>query len=329
MKNTMKNLFLFATLSSLLTVTAVAQKVSEIKIEPYTFETNNGQRVGAEFGSIHVPERHAKPNGKLIELAFVRFKSTAKNPSSPIIYLAGGPGGSGINLAKGARFPLFIAMREFGDVIALDQRGTGLSKPNLLCQEKLDYPLDKPTERTEGLRLYQERSKSCAEFWRQQSVDLAAYNTNENADDLEVLRKALGVEKITLWGSSYGTHLGLAFIRRHEKSIYRAVFSGVEGMDDTFKLPSAFGAQLRLVSELVKQSPELDKKIPDFIGLVKRVFAKLEKEPVEVDTNNDRITLGKFDLQQLTMHCSETAQAKKFCLPCFTISTRASTIRLT
>ena len=297
----MKNLTLFAAINLLLTMTAVAQKVGDIKSEPYTFETNTGQKIEAEIGRIYVPERHSKPNGKLIELAFVRFKSTAKTSSIPIIYLAGGPGGSGINLAKGARFSLFMAMREFGDIIALDQRSSGLSKPNLACKETLDYPLDKPTDKAEALRLYQEKSKSCAEFWNKQGVDLTAYNTNESADDLEVLRKVLGVEKITLWGSSYGTHLGLAFIRRHEKSVNRAVFSGVEGMDDTFKLPSTLDAQLELVSDLVKNDPTLSGKIPDLIELVKRVFAKLEKESVEIKIKNGKIKLGKFDVQQLTI----------------------------
>ncbi|MDQ3013662.1 MAG: alpha/beta fold hydrolase, partial [Acidobacteriota bacterium] len=195
----MKTFLLPATISLFLSITAMAQKPGDIKIEPYTFVTNSGQKIEAEFGRIYVPERHAKPNETLIELAFVRFKSTAKIPSFPIVYLTGGPGGSGISLAKGARFSLFMAMREIGDVIALDQRGAGLSKPNLTCQEKLDYPLDKATEKAQALRLYQAQSKSCADFWRKQGVDLTAYNTNENADDFEVLRKALRVEKITLW----------------------------------------------------------------------------------------------------------------------------------
>lgn len=297
----MKNLFLFAVFSLSLTTAAMAQKVGDMKIEPYTFETNKGQKIEAERGRIYVPEKHSKQGGKVIELAFVRFRSTAKTSLIPIIYLAGGPGGSGISLAKGARFPLFMGMREFGDVIALDQRGAGLSEPNLACPEKLAYPLDKPAEREAALRLYREKSKSCAEVWGRRAVDLTAYNTNENADDLEVLRRALGARKITLWGSSYGTHLGLAFIRRHEKSVDRAVFSGVEGLDDSFKLPGAIDAQLSLVSDLVRQDEQLNEKIPDFIELVSRVFAKLDKEPVEIETKGGKIKLGKFDLQQLTV----------------------------
>jgi hypothetical protein len=80
-------------------VTTIAQRVADIKIAPYTFVRNKGQK--SKLGRIYVPERHAKPNVKLIELAFVRFKSTAH---TPIVYLAGGPGGSGIALAKGVRF---------------------------------------------------------------------------------------------------------------------------------------------------------------------------------------------------------------------------------
>lgn len=185
-----------------MTTGVYAQKAGEIRVEPYIFETNGGQKIDAEFGRILVPEKHTNPDAQLIELAFVRFKSTSSTSKFPIIYLAGGPGGSGISLAKGPRFPLFMAMREAGDVIVLDQRGTGLSKPNLACQEKLMYPLDKIGTKTDLQALYSERSRSCAEFWKKEGIDLTAYNTLENAEDIELLRKSLRAEKIVLWGSS-------------------------------------------------------------------------------------------------------------------------------
>jgi pimeloyl-ACP methyl ester carboxylesterase len=136
---------------SCLTITAFGQqKAGDLKIEPYVFESAGKEKVDAEFGRLLVPENRRKPNSNLIELAFVRFKSTSKNPGPPIVYLAGGPGGSGIGAARGSRFPLFMAMREVADVIALDQRGTGMSKPNLSCGESLDYPIEKSSE-TRGI----------------------------------------------------------------------------------------------------------------------------------------------------------------------------------
>src|SRR5918997_754913 len=117
-------------------------KAGTLKIKPYTFENSKGEKVPAEFGTLLVPENRSDPQSNLIELAFVRFKSTAKNPGPPIVYLAGGPGGSGIGTATGSRFPLFMALREIADVIAFDQRGTGHSKPNLGCFNRLALPRD-------------------------------------------------------------------------------------------------------------------------------------------------------------------------------------------
>ena len=85
------------------------------------------------------------------------------------------------------------------------------------------------------------------------------------------------------------------------------MLSGVEGKDDTFKLPGALDEQLTFVSELVKKDKQLREKIPDFIELVQKVFVKLEKEPAEIEVQDSRtkqnvkIKLGKFDIQQLTV----------------------------
>lgn len=251
-------LLLAAAIIFVLTLTSFGQqKMGDLKIEPYLFENSRKEQIDAELGRILVPENRRNPKSRLIELAFVRFKSTSKNPGAPIIYLAGGPGGSGISAARGTRFGLFMAMREFGDVIALDQRGVGMSKPNLNCPQALDAPLDKPTSRAELLALYQNRSRACADYWTKQAIDLRGYNTNESADDLETLRVALGAPKISLWGISYGTHLGLAAIRRHGRRIDRAILAGVEGPDHTEKLPSSYRQHLQQLNVLVKADSTL------------------------------------------------------------------------
>lgn len=285
---------------------AAAQKAGDLRFEPYVFEAGNKQKVDAELGRLLVPENRRNPNSRLIELAFVRFKSTAEKPGPPVVYLAGGPGGSGVAAARGSRFPLFMAMREIGDVIALDQRGLGLSKPNLNCREPLNFPADRPASREVMLEVFRKQSRACREHWLSQGVDLTGYNTNENADDLEDLRKAIGAEKISLWAISYGTHLSLAAIRRHEKSIHRVILAGVEGPDHTIKLPSNIQNHLVALDRLVKADPDLSKDIPDLPGLMKMVFDRVEREPVIVEATDPRnqqpvkITVNKFVLQVLT-----------------------------
>ena len=135
------------------------RKPALLKIKPYTFENDKKEKVDAEFGTLLVPENRSNPESNLIELAFVRFKSTAKNPGPPIVYLAGGPGGSGIGTAKGSRFPLFMALREIADVIAFDQRGTGYSKPNLGCFDRLALPLDVAPTREAAIKELRENSQ--------------------------------------------------------------------------------------------------------------------------------------------------------------------------
>src|SRR5688572_24563083 len=95
---------------ALLTLTGLGQKAGDLRIEPYVFESFRGEKVDSELGHLLVPENRQKPSSRLIELAFVRFKSTSKEPGPPIVYLAGGPGGSGISAGRGNRFPIFMAM---------------------------------------------------------------------------------------------------------------------------------------------------------------------------------------------------------------------------
>jgi pimeloyl-ACP methyl ester carboxylesterase len=259
-------------------------KAGTLKIKPYTFENDKGEKVPAEFGTLLVPENRSDPQSNLIELAFVRFKSTAKTPGPPIVYLAGGPGGSGIGTATGSRFPLFMALREIGDVIAFDQRGTGYSKPNLGCYERVSLPLDVAPSREAVIKELRENARRCIFYWRDvQRVDLTAYNTNESADDLEDLRKALGANQISLWSISYGTHLAFATMRRHPKSIHRAILAGTEGPDHTYKLPSNIQKHLEDLAAVIKADPQIGKDIPDFLGLMKSVFDRLDSQPEAVE----------------------------------------------
>ena len=275
----------------------------DLTIEPFIFEAADGTTVEAEMGTFQVPENRQHDTGNRITLAFIRFKSTNPNPGSPIIYLAGGPGGSGSGTARGARFDLFMAFREVADVIAFDQRGTGNSDRLPPCPATWTYPLDEPGEREALLEAVIATARKCASHWKEEGVDLGAYTTSESADDLEALREALGASNISLWGISYGTHLALAALNQHPETIDRVIMAGLEGPDHTIKLPSDQQRMLETIDALVKQDPVMGERMPDFLGVVGSVLDGLEAAPVTVDVVDPEtgetvsLTIGKFDVQ--------------------------------
>ena len=273
-----------------------------LRMKPTKFTNEAGQTVDAELGELRVPERRGVAGSGTVTLKFVRFKSTSPRPGPPIVYLAGGPGGSGIQTAKEARFPLFMAMREFGDVIALDQRGAGESRPDLDCDEPFAAPFDKALERGAIASMIAAEEK-CAARLRKSGVDLAGYNTRESAADLDDLRNALGAEKLVLWGTSYGTHLAVAALRNYSANIDRAILLGIEGPDDTWKLPSDQQVLLEEIARRAAADPAIHERLPDFLATLSRVLAELEARPKRValvNPLNDKkidVVVGKFDLQ--------------------------------
>lgn len=281
------------------------QRENRLEVKPITFETHEGkkQSTDAEEGFFYVPENRKNPKSNIIKLHFVRFKSTNPNPGNPVIYLAGGPGGSGSYSAAGDRFQLFMAMREVGDVIAFDQRGTYKTEPYLVCPEPWDYPLDKPLNKIELNKILLEWATGCNNHWKEKGVDLGAYNTDESASDIEDLRTALGQDKFNLWGISYGTHLAMNFIKKYPTSVDKAVLAGVEGLDQTNKLPEDLNGTLNRLNKEIKNDKIANSITPDFIGSMKSIFDKLDENPVTVSMKdpktkkNINVVVGKLDAQ--------------------------------
>ena len=272
-------------------------------LEPYSFEAMDGTVVAAERGELWVPENRSDPESRLIKLAFVKFASTSSNPGSPIVYLAGGPGGSGVDTARGRRFPLFMALRAVADVIAFDQRGTGWSNDIPRCDLGRAYPLAEPLANEGLIPFMREQAAFCTRFWKEAGVDLAGYNTWESAADLDVLRAALGADKITLWGISYGTHLGLAALKRYPERIDKAVLASIEDLDETVKLPALTDAYFARVQKAIDADEQAAKAYPDIAALMRSVHAKLDASPailtVQTEGGPTTLAIGKLDLQML------------------------------
>lgn len=274
-------------------------------VTPVEFATTDfyfrPSRTPAEEGRLTVPESRRRPKDRTLELRFVRFPATSP-AGSPIVYLAGGPGASGIWSASGDRYPLFMKLRRAGDVIALDQRGAGFSRPAPICPGTWSYPLDRPHDDETMAAVMAPHLLDCAAVFAD-SLDVTAFNTAESADDLEDLRIALGADRLRLVGMSYGTHLALAYLRRYPHRVERAVLAGVEGPDQTWKLPANIEATLRRIDSAIAADRRASRAVPNFLPRLRATLTQLDANPVTLDVAHPqtkepyRVTVGGDDLR--------------------------------
>jgi len=267
-----------------------------LQFVPYAFETEQHGTVAAEVAFLEVPRRRDDPGGPHMRLRVVRLPTTGgDDEASPVVYLAGGPGGSGVGTARGPRWPVFERVQREADVLLLDQRGTGLSEPPPPCPHIQRFDDDRPLDREVALAALRYTAARCLTYWREVGVDLAAYTTAESAADLEDLRRALGVPQISLWGMSYGTHLAMATLRLYGTGVERAVLIGVEGPDDTLKLPLAADALLEDLALVAR-----DQGFEDLTGMTQRVLTQLRQKPAQGRSLMHRgreVTMGTYDVQ--------------------------------
>jgi pimeloyl-ACP methyl ester carboxylesterase len=111
----------FACASLLLTLFTAAPMAQQ------PFAIGGGESVPSERGEFSAPWRRGDAGGKSITLRYVRFRTTAAQPSAPIVFLAGGPGDAATRAFAGMPRAILESLTAIGDVIAFDQRGTGTS----------------------------------------------------------------------------------------------------------------------------------------------------------------------------------------------------------
>lgn len=245
-----------------------------------------GDKVEAEVGTFLVPENRQNPTDKVIEIPFYRLKCTAdESTAAPIFLLAGGPGASWIDRFRNEEnFREVQFYRTMADVVLFDQRGCGHSRPKLEYSEQRQFPLLDPLDPEVVAKELREMSAACRTKLVDEGIDLSAYNTVENAADVDELRRALGYEKVTLIGGSYGSHLALAIMKQFPSSVERAVLYGIEGLDHTWDDPAGYLATLQRIAAAAEASPELAPHIPEggLLAALQTVIDRLEDHPQQV-----------------------------------------------
>src|SRR6185503_12579403 len=270
-----------ALLITLQSASAVRQNGSKVVLNDCQVR---GAQIKAKCGMYEVYENRATKQGRKISLKIVLIPATGdKREPEPLVYFAGGPGGSATEDAPGIAqaFPQILAHR---DLLFVDQRGTGGSHP-LDC--KFYDPADLQTYL--GYFFPLEDVKRCREQLEADS-DLKLYTTTIAADDMDEVRAAMGYEQLNLFGGSYGTRAALTYLKRHPKHVRTATLHGVSPTDHY--MPGDFPVQTERALQGVLSECLADKAcseaFPNIKEEAKAVLAELIKGPVEVEVQKPR-----------------------------------------
>ncbi|MER5493066.1 alpha/beta hydrolase [Streptomyces sp. NPDC002490] len=172
-----------------------------------------------QCGWVTVPLDYAKPFGKQIKLAVDRIghTGTPEERQGALVYNPGGPGGSGMRfpVRVTAKNPLWAKTAKAYDFVGFDPRGVGHSTP-ISCidpQEFVKAPkLDPVPDGEADKRVQRGLAAAYADGCAERSGEMLPHMTTPNtARDLDVIRAALGEEKLNFLGVSYGTYLGAVY----------------------------------------------------------------------------------------------------------------------
>lgn len=198
--------------SATLAQTAAARKLGSLEFAPCTLtNTVSPESVEAQCTTLSVPENHAEPSGRRIDLALAWVPAREEALPDPVFMLAGGPGQSAREAFPGIA-NAFAEVSRRHHIILLDQRGTGGSNP-LACvnAQGNSAVLEDGDESADQARAFAER---CREQLSARA-DLRFYSTTDAIQDLDAARVAIAAEQINLVGISYGTRVAQQYAARY------------------------------------------------------------------------------------------------------------------
>ena len=185
-----------------------------------------------ECAKLRVPLDYAKPAGDQIQISVLRMKATSPGDRiGSLVVNPGGPGGSGVDYARAADFIVRKPVRERFDIVGFDPRGVQRSQPvDCLPDAQMDAFLGQdptPDDNAEE-QAFAASGKQFAQGCQQRTGALLSHlSTVDAAKDMDILRSALGDEKLNYLGKSYGTYLGATYAGLFPKLVGRFVLDGV------------------------------------------------------------------------------------------------------
>ncbi len=172
--------------------------------------------MGFTCATVSVPLDRGGQVPGTVSLKLERRPASVGSSTSAVVALAGGPGQAALGLGEFIAKAMAPALGT-RDLLVFDQRGTGESDP-------LSCPALSVRGQFEGTPSTGELVSRCAQ---QLGAARAAYTTRESVADIEAIRRAIGYEKLVLYGTSYGTKVALEYAEQYPQHVESLVLDSV------------------------------------------------------------------------------------------------------
>ncbi|PWC34036.1 alpha/beta fold hydrolase [Azospirillum sp. TSO35-2] len=226
--------------------------------------------------SVRVPSDWQRPDSPPLDL-FVMILPALNGATAvdPVVLLSGGPGQGGSDDPRGTA-AILAPMRATRDVLLVDQRGTGRSRPSLRCPalDPLRYWFGGVTAAD---------AVACLAPLRDAGYRLEDFDSGQSAADLRALRGALGIAAWNVVATSYGGVLAQALLRIDGAAVRSLVLNSPAAADATWldldRLTAIRQAHRRMVEDCAAQ-PACARAFPRLDHAVERLAAALERRPL-------------------------------------------------
>ena len=194
-------------------------------------------------GSIRVPFERQDPSLGRTKIAFaVRPRDETGRPSRGAIFAIEGGPGYGSSRTAGTYRKLFGPLLRHRELVTVDMRGTGDS-------DALDCPGLQRGSAPDWIAF-----PNCA---RKLGPRFGSYRTSAAADDINDVRRALGLDEITLYGDSYGTFLSQSYAFRYPDTLNALVLdSAYPVQGESAWYPSIISTGVHAMSISCRRSPK-------------------------------------------------------------------------
>jgi pimeloyl-ACP methyl ester carboxylesterase len=179
---------------------------------------------GAECGTLDVPLDHANPAGRKITLAVSRVRHKTTVSQGTVLAVPDPLSGTGYGQSVlGAR----VAGGDSFDWVGFARRGRAPSAPALACLPPDPVTFNRPNYVPTSPVLEAEwgsRVKKFADACAAGQPELLDHmKTTDTVADMELLRAALGTDKVSLFAQAYGTYIGQVYATLHASHVQRMV----------------------------------------------------------------------------------------------------------